>query len=689
MQRKPNRLIHETSPYLLQHAYNPVDWYPWGKEAFEKAKRENKLIFLSIGYSTCHWCHVMEKESFEKEDIANILNEFFVPIKVDREELPDVDHIYMKAIQLMGMQGGWPLNIFLTPDLKPITGGTYFPPERKWGLPSFKEILLKMIHLWNKEKDNIIKLSEEITQYLNQPLQKQSISINYNDFISIIDYFEKYFDKQYGGYLINGKNKFPPSLNLFLLLQLYKKTKNNKALQMIELTLKRMRFGGIYDQIGGGIHRYSTDHYWLIPHFEKMLYDNALFSWINLETYKITKNPFYLNTAIDVLNYLFRDMKNPQGGFFSAEDADSEGEEGKFYTWTKEEFIKYLENHLTKEELHLLIKYFGLSDAGNFEGKNVLFVDFDNSVQINENLLNKTKKILLEYRNKRIRPHRDEKILTSWNALMISTLSYAYLITLNPIYLKEAKETLNFILEYLSSTNDFNKIPEHCIFYRSYSNHQKKRAPYTGTLTDHASMGCAFIDLYKATGNIDYLMWAQTIKNYILRYYYDSGILYEVKENENELIARISDFYDGVIPSGLSFTIRLLVHLYYYGIDMEQCETTINKILEIYFQETIKQPFSYSYFLMSVFKFYFMNQQIVLSLENQNLLNDLLQSIGKSISSETIIGYNTPELQNNSILLLKDKMQNKNFPYSIYLCENFTCYKPINDINQLDLEKIF
>jgi len=688
MEKKPNRLIHETSPYLLQHAYNPVDWYPWGKEAFQKAKKENKMIFLSIGYSTCHWCHVMEKESFEDEEIAKILNEHFVPIKVDREELPDVDHIYMTAIQLMGIQGGWPLNVFLTPDLKPITGGTYFPPLRKWGMPSFKEILLKMIDLWKKNQKELIQLSEEIHFQLKQFTQKNknSIEIDVKTFLSIPEYFYQYFDEKKGGFLVNGRNKFPPSLNLFLLNIIYKKHKSSKILQMLEKTLYEMRLGGIYDQIGGGISRYSTDHQWLIPHFEKMLYDNALFTWINLEVYKTNKNQFYLNTAIDVLEYLFRDMHNPEGGFYSAEDADSEGEEGKFYVWSKEEFILALKNDFTEQEIQQLIKYFNITEEGNFESKNVLSIN--PNVQLDNESIKKARKILLQYRNLRTRPHRDEKILTSWNALMISTLSHAYLTTMNEFYLNEAKKTSDFIFKHLATTNDYHQAPKECIFYRSYSNHQKKIAPYVGTLTDHASMACAMLDLYKSTGNPEYLRWAKYLKDFIIKYYYDGGVLYETKDHAPDLILRSSDFYDGVLPSGLSFSFRLFVHLYFYGIDMDECEKIMSEILQVYFNQAINQPFSYSYFLMSIFKLYFMNQQIVISTKNDQILKEILSNMGKYLNSESIIGYNYPDIDAKDILLLKDKSLPENIDYSLYICENFSCQFPLNDINQIVPEKI-
>lgn len=689
MNKKPNRLIHTTSPYLLQHAYNPVDWYFWGSEAFEKATKENKMIFLSIGYSTCHWCHVMERESFENEEIAEILNAYFVPIKVDREELPDVDHIYMKAIQLMGIQGGWPLNVFLTPDLKPITGGTYFPPEPKWGMPSFKEVLQKMIYYWEKKKNDILQISEEITKNLQEnEIPKTEITIKENHFLAIIDYFYQYFDKDRGGFLINGRNKFPPSINFFLLIQIYKKTENPKILNIIETTLRNMRHGGIYDQIGGGISRYSTDHNWLVPHFEKMLYDNALFAWINIETYRITKNPFYLNTTIDILEYLFRDMHHPDGGFYSAEDADSEGEEGKFYLWTKDEFIKALKNHMQDDEIELLIKHWGITEKGNFESKNILYV----KQEIPEELLKKARAILLEHRSKRVRPGRDEKILTSWNAMMISLLSHAYLTCKNDFYLKEAIQTFNFILNHLTTTKELTTITENGIFYRSYSNYQKDKAPYLGTLTDHASMGCALIDLYKATGNIEYINFANSIKDYILNYFYVNGKLYETKENENYLIVRSSDFYDGVIPSGLSFTFRLLVHLYKYGVAQNQCEDMIKKIMEVYYPIAINNPFSYSYFLMSVFKLYYLNQEIVILAKNENMLKNLIFLLSDYITSESIIAYKTQNLKDRELSLM-DIFAYKTLPedcdYNIYLCENFSCKAPVSDINFLTKSKIY
>ncbi|MCS7204538.1 MAG: thioredoxin domain-containing protein [Leptospiraceae bacterium] len=680
MKRAPNRLIHATSPYLLQHAYNPVDWHVWGEEAFQKAKSQDKPIFLSIGYSTCHWCHVMERESFEDEEIANILNTYFVPIKVDREELPDVDHIYITAVQMMGISAGWPLNVFLTPDLKPITGGTYFPPIRKWGMPSFKEVLWKIIDLWKNHRSQVNEVAENITHALqNRDVDIQNIKVSFSHFESIIDYFYLYFDAEKGGFLVNGKNKFPPSLNLLFLNQLYRKTPNQKILEMIQTTIVKMRNGGIYDQIGGGISRYATDHDWLVPHFEKMLYDNALFAWICLEAYRTFQKEVFLEIAKDVLEYLLRDMKHPEGGFYSAEDADSEGEEGKFYLWTKEEIESILKSYqYSPEEIQQVCDYWGIRPKGNFEGKTILSVV---GKEISKELLNKTRQILLLERNKRIRPHRDEKILTSWNALMLTVLSQMLITTQNPVYNQALQQTLKFIFSHLTITSDFDHDAQTGYFYRSYSNHQKKTAPYVGTLSDHALMGSALVDVYKATGQREYLYYANRILKYILKYHFDpSGKLFETRDDEKYLIVRSSDFYDGVIPSGFSATMRLLVQLWNFGFESELYESVINKLILNYYPTAAQNPFAYSFFLMNVLKFYFLSQQLVVVYhEKQNKLTEIWELIGNSISSETVLGYVDESKEQTQKIPLLENHTRLNDLTTFYLCENFVCNLPTND----------
>lgn len=687
--KKPNRLIYETSPYLLQHAYNPVDWYPWGEEAFQKAKQEDKMIFLSIGYSTCHWCHVMEKESFENEEIAKILNEYYVSIKVDREELPEVDQIYMTALQIMGQQGGWPLNMFLTPDLKPITGGTYFPPERKWGLPSFKEILLKIYSLWKTKKSELFKISEEITQYLNSKnFFDQSLDVKLEHFENIIHHFYKYFDSVKGGFFFSQKNKFPPHLNLWLLIHLYKKTKNPLALEMIEKTIFNIRKGGIYDQIGGGICRYATDHNWLVPHFEKMLYDNALFANVNLEIYKITNNDFYKKISEETLNYIFSNLSHFEGGFYTGEDADSEGEEGKFYVWDKKEVVDILKkNKFSEEEIDLILKYFGITDSGNFENhKNILHINKDNI--LNEELLKKVKEILFIEREKRIHPFKDKKILTHLNALMISTLCNAYLVLEDSKYLKEALKTYEFIKNYLTITKDFNQISGDKFLIRSYNPEQNKSFSLNGTLTDYSFLGCAFLDLYKATTNEDFIQYANGIKKYIIQNFYKDEIFYETDQNQKNLIIRPSNFYDNIIPSGISATLRLIYQLSLFGLNDNQEEKILEEQLKKFYSIAIRNPFSFSYFLTQFFRYFFVNQQVVIRVNNRNYnFKDLFHFFGNRTLLESQVIYLFQDSKLNLEWLEKKEIQNSD--YIIYICENFSCKLPVSDISQLEYHEFF
>ncbi len=680
----PNRLIYETSPYLLQHAYNPVDWFPWGEEAFQKAKSENKLIFLSIGYSTCHWCHVMEKESFEDEETASILNRHFISIKVDREELPEVDSIYMNALHLMGQQGGWPLNMFLTPDLKPITGGTYFPKERKWGMLSFKEVLKYVLNLWNTKKEQLIEISNQITNYLNSRnfmSNEEIIDIKQEHFEKIIGDFYQYFDPHYGGFLVNQKNKFPPSLNLLFLIALYKKFKKSECLEMIETTLINIRKGGIYDQLGGGIARYATDHQWRVPHFEKTLYDNALYANVLIEAYKLTKKEIYKEISIEVLDYLFRNLYNPEGGFYSAEDADSEGEEGKFYVWRKQEMISILErNDFKTKEIEQVLEFFGVTDGGNFESnQNVLYIKQEKLWEYP--FIKKAREILFRERNKRILPFKDEKILTSWNALMISTLCNAYLTFENPIYLEKALKTFEFITLFLTQTSKFTNPLNHGFLKRSYNPKKNKVFYLNANLADYALLACCLLDLYKATAKEIYLMNACLIKDYILKYFYKDGVFYETEENIPYLIVRPFDFYDGVIPSSVSATIRLFLKLADFGFVQKEIHLVENFIKKFY-PVAIQHPFSYSYFLLEVFQYYFLNQQIVIRIYQKQFLKELIHFFGKHTFLESSIFYNFPGSEFKADWIKEEN--NQNLDYVIYICKNFSCSLPISDIKKIN-----
>ena len=447
-----NRLIHETSPYLLQHSHNPVDWYSWGEEALSRAKKEDKPILLSIGYSSCHWCHVMEKESFENEAIASLMNERFINIKVDREERPDLDEVYMNAVQVMTGSGGWPMTVFLTPDLLPFHAGTYFPPEDRRGIPGFPKILVVVSDYYRTHRDEVEKMEIQIKKALHQVVEmipsQETLS---NKVLSkAFDALESQFDPIYGGF--GNAPKFPSSMTLSFLLRHWKSTGSKKALEMVEKTLEKMAHGGIYDHLGGGFHRYSVDERWLIPHFEKMLYDNALLSRTYFEAYQATKKDPYLRVGEETLIYVLREMKRPEGGFYSTQDADSEGEEGKFYVWTRDQ----IKNALGKEIGTPFCAYYGVATEGNFEGgASVLNIAstlekvsrlYGIPVPELEKVLEEGRRKLHAVREKRVRPGRDEKILTSWNGLMISSFVDGFKMTGNEQYLNGAREAAHFIL---------------------------------------------------------------------------------------------------------------------------------------------------------------------------------------------------------------------------------------------------
>ncbi|RIK35960.1 MAG: thioredoxin domain-containing protein, partial [Chloroflexi bacterium] len=419
-----NRLAQETSPYLLQHAHNPVDWYPWGEEALAAARAADKPIFLSIGYSACHWCHVMERESFEDETTAALMNELFVNVKVDREERPDLDAIYMDAVQAMTGQGGWPMSVFLTPDAKPFYGGTYFPPQPRYGMPSFQQVLRAVADAYRDRRDQVEGQAERLTEMLQRSasLGAQSADLGSETLHEALAQLRQVFDDEHGGF--GSQPKFPQPMTLDFILTQYRHSRDLDTLYMAELTLEQMALGGIYDQLGGGFHRYSVDAVWLVPHFEKMLYDNAQLLRTYLHAWQITRSDLYRRVLDETIDYVLREMTAPQGGFYSTQDADSEGEEGKFFVWTPDE----IEQHLTPQQAGIFETYYGVSDRGNFEGRNILYVSrgLDNVAQrfgVSEaeaaQTLAEARRILFAVREERIKPHRDEKILAEWNGLMI------------------------------------------------------------------------------------------------------------------------------------------------------------------------------------------------------------------------------------------------------------------------------
>ncbi len=551
-----NRLAKETSPYLLQHRDNPVDWYPWSEEAFEKARAEDKPVLLSVGYSACHWCHVMERESFEDEATAEMMNEHFVNIKVDREERPDVDSIYMSAVQAMTRHGGWPMTVFMTADGAPFYGGTYFPPEPRHGMPSFKQLLAGLADAYENRREEVLQSAENVREYLRAatdasvPRGELSEKLLDDAAAALVGQL----DGRFGGF--GGAPKFPQATNLEVLLRHGKRTGDRAALNGLELTLRQMANGGIYDHLGGGFARYSVDERWLVPHFEKMLYDNALLSRLYLEAYQLTGDGFYRRIAEETFDYVLRDMTSPEGGFYSAEDADSEGEEGKFYVWTPGE----IKDALEPEEAELAMRYWDVTERGNFEGKNILNLprpheavaaEFGISPEELRERIGGIREKLLKKRDERVRPGRDDKVLAAWNGLMLRAFALAYGISGREDYREAAEKNAGFLLEKLRVDGRLR---------RSYKDGQAK---FNGYLEDYACVADGLVALYEATFETRWLREAASLADAMLGLFWEEGrgAFYDTAADHEGLVARPRNVYDNATPSGNSVAAEVLLKL--------------------------------------------------------------------------------------------------------------------------------
>ncbi len=559
-----NRLIHEKSPYLLQHAYNPVDWYAWNDEAFEKARKENKPIFLSIGYSTCHWCHVMEHESFEDDEVAKLMNATFVNIKVDREERPDIDKTYMQVAQMMTGRGGWPLTIIMTPEKKPFYADTYIPKMMKYNKPGMVDLIPRIDELWKTDQENITDVIKKITDALDSSqttVRKRQLDLD--DIENAFNSIMQRFDQKKGGF--GRAPKFPSPHNMLFLLRYWKRTGDKWALHMVEKTLKEMRIGGVYDHIGFGFHRYSTDQNWLVPHFEKMLYDQAMMLMAYTETYLATKDQFYATVVDEIVTYLKRDLMSPDGVFYSAEDADSEGIEGKFYVWTFGE----IQDILAEDDFSIFSKAFNIKEDGNFHdeasrektGNNIPFhsktIDklADELGKDKESLttiINDARHKLLGVRSKRIRPHLDDKILTDWNGLMIAALAKASRAFNNEEYLELAEKAVKFI-------GDTMRTEDGRVLHR----YREGEAVIHGFLDDYAFLSWGLLELYYATYKTEYLIDASEYMQILLDYFWDkeNGGFFFTDIEAEDLLTRQIDAYDGAIPSGNSVALYNLIRL--------------------------------------------------------------------------------------------------------------------------------
>jgi uncharacterized protein YyaL (SSP411 family) len=551
-----NRLINETSPYLLHHAHNPVDWYPWGAEALNRAVAENKPILLSIGYSACHWCHVMEHESFESDAIARLMNENFINIKVDREERPDLDQIYMNAVQMMTGQGGWPMTVFLTPECVPFYGGTYFPPEDRYQMPGFRRILTAMAEAYQTRPEEVVKTASALLGELRRSdLGEQSEGALDADLLDgAYQGILRNYDPVNGGF--GSAPKFPPAMTLDFLLRTYHRTGSRQALEAAKQTCRKMASGGMYDQLGGGFHRYSTDAAWLVPHFEKMLYDNAQLSRLYVHMFQITKDEFYSNVAADILDYVVREMTSEQGSFYSTQDADSEGHEGRFFVWTRDE----IENELGTEDALLFCSYYDITQRGNFEGKNILNVRRTptevaeaHKVSLDElsEALQRGRRILFDIREKRVKPGRDEKVLTAWNGLMLEGFAEAAAVFDRKDYLKVAKNNAQFLLDNLRQNG---------LLLRTYKDGSAK---LNGYLEDYAFLASGLVKLYEVSGELKWLREARALVERMVSEFWDTengGFFFTGKSSE-ELIVRSKDYFDNATPAGNSVAAEVLLRL--------------------------------------------------------------------------------------------------------------------------------
>jgi len=673
-----NRLIHEASPYLLQHAHNPVDWYPWGEEALRRAKKEDKPILLSIGYSSCHWCHVMERESFENETIAGIMNERFINIKVDREERPDLDEIYMHAVQVITGSGGWPMTVFLTPDLIPYHAGTYFPPEDRHGLPGFPKILVIVSDYYRSHRGEVTKMEEQVKHTLHQIAQmipSQEV-LDLKVFSKAFQVSESQFDPIYGGF--GGAPKFPNSMTLSFLLRYWKSTGSKKALEMVEKTLEQMAKGGIYDHLGGGFHRYSTDARWLIPHFEKMLYDNALLSRTYFEAYQATQKEWYRHVGEEILHYIMREMKSTEGGFYSTEDADSEGEEGKFYAWTRDE-IKEI---LGKEKGTPFCAYYGVAQQGNFEGgASVLSIAstlekvsqlYGVPVTDLEKLLDEGRQKLSTERERRVRPGRDEKILTSWNGLMISGFIDGFKITGNEPYLAAAKDAVRFILQEMRKDGYLMRV------------FNKGKCQVKGYSEDYAFFIQALIDLYEATFELEWLKEAEELNRQMIHQFWDErdgGFFFSGKENES-LIARSKNPYDHVIPSANSIAVFNLIRLGYLTGE-ESLKQKAEQTLHLFYNFLDQHSSGFAQMLSGLSLFLGPEEIGVIGSKNDLRTISMLKEIYLAYLPNKILSLRDPKepVEKNWFPFLMEKGVTET--PTTFVCKGFTCLPPVKDEKEL------
>lgn len=679
MPKQSNRLIHETSPYLRQHAHNPVNWYPWSEEAFAEAKRLDKPVLLSVGYAACHWCHVMEKESFEDEEIAALMNDLFINIKVDREERPDIDQIYMRFVQTATGSGGWPMTVILTPEKEPFFGGTYFPPDDRYGRPGFPKVLKSISNYYHNEKDQLNKVLDQIDNIFTE-IDAEEIGggelPNRDTFNRAVEKLSQYYEIEYGG--IGQAPKFPAVQSFQLFLRKYHNDKNKEFLRMLEHTLKNMGRGGIFDQLGGGFARYSVDTEWLVPHFEKMLYDNAQLITLYLNTYLKTKDEFYLNIALETLTFVEREMISDEGGFCSSLDADSDGEEGKYYAWSRNEVI----NILGEEKGLVFCEYYDISDEGNFEGNNILRIKNDkihlqkkfnkSAIEI-DTILTMSKRILLNERSKRVRPELDDKIIVSWNGMMLSAFAKAYQVTGNERYAIIIRKNITFMM---------NKLVNDKKLLHTYKDNQAKIDAF---LDDYANLINGLLDSYEALFEIEYFQWADELTNYVNKKFWDSqnfGYFFTSIDQE-KLLSRLKDEHDQSIPSATGIMLMNLLRLSSYTGKTQYTEIA-EQILSKYSDDFIENPYGFASYLIALDYYLNKPKEIIIISEDKIKSKELLQFIYNLYLPNKILicldERKIPTIFNEDIIKGKYPINHKT---TIYVCSNFSCSPPITNSDDL------
>jgi len=688
--RKPNRLIHETSPYLLQHAHNPVDWYPWGPEALERARREDKPILLSIGYSACHWCHVMERESFEDEETARLMNEHFVCIKVDREERPDLDAIYMEAVQAMTRHGGWPMTVFLLPDGTPFYGGTYFPPTPHYGMPSFKQVLLAVASAYRSQREQVERSAAQLRELLCQ--QPQLGGMPGPDALTpaILEQAEhvlaQTFDETHGGF--GGAPKFPQPMSLEALLRIAHRTGKPETLRMVRLTLDKMAQGGMYDQLGGGFHRYSVDAQWLVPHFEKMLYDNAQLARVYLHAYLATGERFYRRICEETLDYVLREMASPEGGFYSTQDADSEGEEGKFYLWTPGE-VRAL---LGEEEGQLFCAYFDVTERGSFEGKSILHtprsveeVAAEQGVSTAhlEEVIERGRRILLEARAQRIKPARDEKILTAWNGLMLRSFAEAAAALERDDYRRAAVRNAEFVLSTLRAPGDGS--------LRLYRSYKDGRARHNAYLEDYAGYAAGLLALYEATFDQRWLEAAQRLASTMIEQFADEagGGFFDTSADHEALLTRPKSLYDSATPSGNSMACEVLLRLAEY-LDDAGYRARAERLLAGLRDALAQHPSAFGELLCALDFYLGPVRQIALAGDpHDERMRALLRVVYGHYLPNKVVALRLLGPEGEKAAAHIPLLQNREpigQQATAYVCEHFTCRLPVTDPQALKEE---